>query len=600
MAEIDDTSRQHETVPPRPSATGRVEKHTAEVQQAAAAEPTPGPRSLAVLTAAMLAACGGGGSDSGPAPSASPTASPAPSSAPPPAPAPSATSLSREQASRFLSQASLGSSAADIERVRALGFSGWLDEQFALPRSSSYVSWLQSKGFDAVEFMTSQAGSNDMLWRKLIGSADPLRQRITLALSEIIVVSISGIASMPFKSFSAAAFMDILEANAFGSYRTLLEQVSTSSAMGAYLSFRGNEKANAATGSQPDENYAREVMQLFSIGLLDLNLDGTPKLVDGKTKESYTQADVSQMARVFTGWGLDTRAGTNDTPARVIVPMVQTAGRHELGTKTFLGTTIPANTDGQQSLQLALDTLMAHPNMAPFISRQLIQRLVTSNPAPAYVARVAAVFNDNGSGAKGDLKAVVRAILLDTEARSDANLANPSFGKLREPVVRFIQWARTFGLTSPGDSWSLGDLSDPATRLGQNPLRAPSVFNFFRPGYVPPNSSLGSAGITAPEFQITTESSVAGYVNFMQGAVSMGVAGSKANYAALLPLVADSAALLAELNVLLAAGQLSVATLASLKAALDSIGTGTTAGQNNRLYAALTLVLAAPEYIAQK
>ena len=535
---------------------------------------------------AALSACGGGG-DSTPAPTPPPA---------PPAPGP----LSREQASRFLSQASLSSSAADIAQVQKLGPSAWLDEQFAMPRSSGYVEWLQSKGYDAVDLGNTQAGSNNMLWRKLLSSPDVLRQRVTLALTEIIVVSISGIASTPFKSFSAAAFMDILEAQAFGSYRTLLEQVSTSTAMGAYLSFRGNRKADPNSGSQPDENYAREIMQLFSIGLLDLNLDGTPKLVNGKTKESYTQADVSGLARVFTGWERDTSVGSADTPDRSIRPMVQISNRHELGSKTFLGTTIAANTNGQQSLQLALDTLMAHPNMAPFISRQLIQRLVTSNPAPEYVARVAAVFNNNGAGIKGDMKAVVRAILLDTEARSDTNVSNPNFGKLREPLLRFIQWARTFGLTSADDSWNIGDLSDPAGKLGQSPLRAPSVFNFFRPGYVPPNSGLGTAGITAPEFQITTESSVAGYVNFMQTSISNGVSGLRGNYSALLPLVPDSAALLAELNVLLAAGQLSTATLATLKTALDSINTSTTAGQNNRLYAALTLVMAAPEYIAQK
>jgi uncharacterized protein (DUF1800 family) len=265
-----------------------------------------------------------------------------------------------------------------------------------------------------------------------------------------------------------------------------------------------------------------------------------------------------------------------------------------------LGQLIAAGTDGVQSLKQALDILVAHPNMAPFISHQLIERLVTSNPSPAYIARVAAVFNDNGSGVKGDLKAVVRAILLDSDARSDAALADPAFGKLREPLLRFIQWARTFGLASADDSWNIGDLSDPATRLGQSPLRAPSVFNFFRPGYVPPNSALGQQSLAAPEFQITTESSVAGYVNFMQKIIPGGIAGMKADYSAIAAFVSDSAALLAELGVLLAAGQLSAPTLAALSSALNSISTGTLSGQNNRLYAALTLVMAAPEYIAQK
>ena len=482
----------------------------------------------------------------------------------------------------------------------------------ALPRSSTHVEWLRAKGYDAAANKNSTAGSNDMLWRKLLSSPDVLRQRVTLALSEIIVISIANIAGTSFKSFAAAAFMDVLEANAFGSYRTLLGEVSTTNAMGAYLSFRGNRKANPAVGSLPDENYARECMQLFSIGLIDLNLDGSPKLSGGKPSETYGQADVSQMARVFTGWNSDTSvpagAAGAETPDRVIRPMVQTASNHELGEKRFLGTVIPANTDGVQSLRLALDTLIAHPNAAPFISRQLIQRLVTSNPSPAYVARVAAKFidsqGDNKAGAidqrRADLKVVIKAILLDPEARSDAGLTDPAFGKLREPVIRFVQWARSFGVTSATDDWAIGDLSDAAAKLGQSPLRAPSVFNFFRPGYVPPNSAIAARALNAPEFQITTESSVAGYVNFMQKAIASGVAGLKANTVFLLPLVNDSAALLAELNVLLAAGQLSSATLTALKTALDTIAVATPTGQTNRINAAITLVMAAPEYLAQK
>ena len=548
------------------------------------------------LTAAALAACGGSGSGSGGGGGGG-DATVTPPVVPPVTPP---VGIGREQASRFLSQASLGCTAADIERVRSLGYSGWLDAQFALPRSSTHVEWLRSKGFDAVVNKNATAGSNDMLWRKLLSSPDVLRQRVTLALSEIIVISINGIAGTPFKSFSAAAFMDVLEANAFGSYRTLLGEVSTTTAMGAYLSFRGNKKANLAAGSLPDENYARECMQLFSIGLTDLNIDGSPKLTGGQPTDSYSQAEVSQMARVFTGWDLDTTVGTADTPDRVIRPMVQIAGRHETGEKRFLGTVIPANTDGEQSLRLALDSLIAHPNSAPFISRQLIQRLVTSNPSAAYVARVAAKFKDNGSGQKGDLKTVIKTILLDTEARSDAGLTNPAFGKLREPVLRFVQWARSFGVTSTDDTWTIGDLSDPAVRLGQSPLRAPSVFNFFRPGYVPPNSPIAARALNAPEFQITTESSVAGYVNFMQKAIASGVAGLKANTTFLMPLVNDSAALLAELNVLLAAGQLSGTTLNSLKTAIDTIAVATPAGQANRINAAITLVMVAPEYLAQK
>jgi len=542
--------------------------------------------SAAVLSAMALSACGGGGGGGI-------------AEAPPVVVPPPVATISREQAARFLAQASLSSTAAEIAQVQALTYNGWLDAQMALPRSSTNVAWLRSKGYDAATFKNSQAGADAMMWRKLISSADPLRQRVALALSEIVVISVAGITNTGFRQFAAGNFMDILDANAFGSYRSLLEQVSTSVAMGGYLTFKGSKKANATTGSLPDENYAREVMQLFTLGLMQLNVDGSVKLgANGQPLETYVQEDVSQLARVFTGWDMDITFGTTEDPSRVIAPMVQYASRHELGVKSFLGTTIPANTDGATSLRLALDTLMAHPNVGPFIGRQLIQRLVTSQPSAAYVKRVAEAFNDNGAGMKGDLRAVVRAVLLDTEARSSSNLSDPAFGKLREPVLRFVQWARTFGLADAADEWRLGDLTDPAAKLGQSPLRSPSVFNFFRPGYVPPNSPIGSR--TAPEFQITTESSVAGYVNFMQGVISNGINGLKGDYSAIRSLAPDSTALLAELNVVLAAGQLSASTLAALKTALDSISTTTTTGVNNRLYAALTLVLASPEYITQK
>lgn len=547
----------------------------------------PAARGLAsaVLGSVALSACGGGGGD---APAAAPA--PAPAAAPGPTPA---------QAARFLAQASLSGTATETARVQAVGYSHWLNEQMALPRSSTHVEWLRSKGYDDVQYKNGVTGADHMLWRKLLASPDPLRQRVTLALSEIVVVSMVGIAGTAFRQFASAAFVDILEANAFGNWRTLLEQVSTSAAMGGYLSYRGGRKANPVSGSVPDENYARELMQLFSIGLVQLNPDGSARVGNtGQPLETYVQTDVSQLARVFTGWDQDTSVGTADTPDRVIRPMVQIASRHELGDKRMLGAVIPANTDGVQSLRLALDTLMAQSSVAPFISRQLIQRLVTSSPSPAYLARVAGVFNDNGSGVKGDLRAVLRAILLDAEARADRSAADAGFGKLREPLLRFVQWARSFGLSDAGDAWRIGDLSDPATRLGQSPLRAPSVFNFFRPGYVPATPALG--GRTVPEFQITTESSVAGYLNFMQTCIGSGVGGLRADYAAWLPLVPDSAGLLAELNLVLAAGQLSAITLAALKTALDTVSTTTAAGVNNRLYAAITLVMASPEYLTLK
>jgi uncharacterized protein (DUF1800 family) len=544
----------------------------------------------ALAAAASLAACGGGGAGE-------------PGSGSNPAPAPAPLLPSAADSSRFLAQASLGADRTQMARVQASGYAAWLDEQFALPQSTSRCDWLVAQGYDAAGLNNVNkngfGGFDACAWRKLLSSPDVLRQRVTLALSEILVVSILGL-SGGWRQFSAAHYLDLLEDHAFGNYRALLQAVSTSPAMGEYLTFRGNVKFNAATGALPDENYARELMQLFTIGLLQLNPDGTPKQVNGQVQESYTLDDVTGLARIFTGWEWDTSVGAANTPDFQRRPMVQVASRHETGASSFLGSTVPAGQDGATSLNTALDIVFAHPNVAPFVSRQLIQRLVTSNPTPAYVQRVALVFLDNGSGVKGDLKAVVRALLLDDEARNPANLGSATYGKLREPMLRFLAWGRAFGAASPSDAWAIGDTSDPASRLGQSPLRSPTVFNFFRPGYAPPNSAIGAAALVAPEFQIANETSVVGAINFMQTAVSSGIGDVKADYSALLPLADNAQSLLDELNTVLAAGQIDAATLALLRSALDGMPAGTAAARNNRIYAALVLVLSAPQFVVQK
>lgn len=542
---------------------------------------------VAVATAAAaLQACGGGGGGNDgvatpPAQSESPT---------------------RAQASRQLGTAGFGGNAVDIESVRELGIEGWLDRQFAMPRSQGHVDWMQAHGYYAEppnDGNIDRTGVERSIWRTLISSPDVLRQRVTLALSEIFVISLIPIV-LPYRGFAAAAFMDILEANAFGNYRTLLSQVSQSPAMGKYLSFMDNKKANAS-GSMPDENYAREVMQLFSIGLVKLQRNGQPDLSTGKIEPTYTQADVTQLARVFTGWTRTRGAVGGPAYNSSVLPMNNVAANHEPGESNFLGAKVPAGTSGADSLQIAIDTLMTHPSMAPFIGRQLIQRLVVSDPSAAYVDRVAKAFEgDRTPAGRGDLRATLTAIFIDEEARSDAPLSAPTRGKLREPMVRFIQWARTFGLQSPDEAWAIGNLSDVVKGLAQSPIRSPSVFNFFRPGYVPPASELGSLGIAAPEFQITNETTVSSYLNFMQRVVGNGIGGMTADYSALVPLVADSAALLAELNVLLAAGQISQATLAGLATALDTIDVSTQVGRDNRIRGAVMLVMAAPEYLVQK
>ena len=508
--------------------------------------------------------------------------------------------ISATAAARFLAQASMGASRADIASVQSLGYAGWLDAQFAITPSASRWDWLVSKGYNDLSYRNSETGFDNCAWRKLMSSPDTLRQRVTLALSEICVVAIDGLVGSGWRAFSAAAYLDLLEGEAFGNYRTLLGKISTSPAMGQFLTFRGNVKYNPTTGALPDENYAREVMQLFTIGLYQLNQDGTPALANGTPQETYSLSDITGLARIFTGWDFDMAGGNASTPDFLQRPMIQIPKRHETGASTFLGKTVPSGLDGAASLNAALDIIFGHPNVAPFISRQLIQKLVTSNPSPAYVARVAAVFSNDGKGVKGNLKAVIRALLLDSEARSLPSASNTSYGKLREPMLRMLAWARAYRAASSTDVWGVGNTTDAGTRLGQSPLRSPTVFNFYRPGYVPPNGAVAAAGLVAPEFQLANESSVVGYVNYMQRAVSKGIADVQADYSSLLPLAGDANALLDEINTVLAAGQLSANTLGLLRTAIGTMPASTDAARYNRIYAAVTLVLAAPEFIIQQ
>ena len=248
------------------------------------------------------------------------------------------------------------------------------------------------------------------------------------------------------------------------------------------------------------------------------------------------------LARVFTGYDWDYRSngGTSTPVAWERQPDTEHALRHQPhalqprqafqhGGEFSRPEDHRHDTPGRDALHIALDRLFYHDNTGPFFARQMIQRLVTSNPSPAYVERVATVFGNNGSGVRGDLKAVWTAILTDEEARAMPTAADTLFGKLREPIVRFVQWARTAEVTSDNDEYQIDDLSDTDTMLGQSPLRSPSVFNFFRPGYVPPNTEIATAGKQAPEFQLHNESSTAGYINFMQRVTRKGIRGRQAD-----------------------------------------------------------------------
>lgn len=538
---------------------------------------------IALAPALALAACSGSGSTGG---AASTT----------PAPTPTPAAITATQASRFLQQASFGATRADIALVQSLGFDGWITDQISRSRTAHW-DWLVANGYSTSANISGGAGFDNTVWRQIISEPGQLRQRVGMALAEMMVVGVAGL-QVSWKAMAMGAYLDILLDNAFGNFRTLLDAITNNAAMASFLTFLGNRKANPTTGALPDENYARELMQLFTIGLYRLNMDGTLQLSGGQPIETYSQNDVSQLARVFTGLSLDST--DNSTPDRLRRPLVVNASIHETGASSFLGATVPAGTAGPAAVTIALDTIFAHPNVPPFVSKQLIQRLVTSNPSAAYVGRVAAVFANNGSGVRGDLRAVVRAILLDTEARSDAVLNSNSAGKLREPVIRLTNWARAFGAASASGQWRIGDTSSPTTRLAESFGRSASVFNFFRPGYSPPNTALSASSLVGPEFQITDEQSVVGYVNYLQSVIANG-AGSgdvRADYADVLPFAGTSQSLVDQVNLLLAAGQLSSATVAAIRTAVDSIATTANNAAQSRVNIAVLLTMASPEYLA--
>jgi uncharacterized protein (DUF1800 family) len=393
--------------------------------------------------------------------------------------------MTRGEASRFLGLASFGATDASIDEVVRLGARGWVDQQFALPQKlhMDHVDYhvnVANPGQDAWRYASNL---RDSFYMQALRGPDQLRQRMVFALSQIFVVSMASNEVID-RSSCHTSFMDMLGRNAFGNFRTLLEEVSTHGMMGVYLSHRANEKEDAAKGTSPDENYAREVMQLFSIGLVQLNPDGTPKRDSaGNTIPTYNNADVSGLARVFTGWSWVPRDSNsyrffeNFPPREIQVqPMVPYEQHHSTSEKRFLGVTIPAGTAARPTLRIALDTLFNHPNTGPFIGRQLIQRLVTSNPSPAYLSRVAAAFADNGAGVRGDMKAVIRAILVEDEPHFPPGAGDGRHGKVREPVLRLTAWARAFEARS-----ATGEFRIRTTRsIGQSPMEAPSVFNFYR------------------------------------------------------------------------------------------------------------------------
>ena len=441
--------------------------------------------SLTALVLALLTACGGGGGSSGDA-----SNQPAPASPPP---------LTQVQAFRLLNQATFGATVQDAETVIDLGVESWIDQQMRRP-ASLQLPYLRSLPVPD-RLPQLQRDRLDIWFRNSLNGPDQLRQRVAFALSEIVVVSeFGGLRQMPY---GLADYYDVLVRNAFGNFSDLMQEVTLHPAMGVYLSMLGNQRPNTARNISPDENYARELMQLFTVGLVELNIDGTQRTnSQGQPIPTYSQDIVEGFAHVFTGWHYAgaanfSRARRNET--NQALPMQLYANYHDSGSKRLLGgVTLPAGQSGLQDLEGALDNLFQHANVGPFIATRLIQRLVTSNPSPAYVSRAARTFNDNGDGVRGDLGAVIKVILLDVEARADNS--SQSSGKLKEPLLRLTQLWRAYGARSAEGGYDFA----PINIFAQGPLQSPSVFNFFSPFYAP-SGEIADAGMTAPELQIATE-----------------------------------------------------------------------------------------------
>ena len=543
--------------------------------------------------------------------------------------------------SRFIQHATFGATPTDITNLTGQSASKWFKDQLQLPPSlklpvvNEYAPTEINEGDEDDEFDLLHVGSTTIaFWRHAISADDQLRQRMAFALSEILVVSNAGGEELTDIPEAVSSYQDILINHAFGNYRTLLEAVTYSPSMGFYLTYMGNMKGDAATGRVPDENYARELLQLFTLGVVALNQDGTEQIDDdGKQIELYSNEDITGLARVFTGLDLDHDTAEETQNHEFAIPMAIYPELHSEKEKSFLGTQIAAGTGAQASITQALDHIFNHLNMPPFVSKQLIQRLVSSNPSTEYVTRVATAFSQGqftlpdgsnvGDKQRGDLTATLAAILFDPEATGEPSTSS---GKIREPILRFTQWARAFEIenVTPEFQEMLWDTS-PASMLSQHPYRSKSVFNFFRPGYAAPGTETAANGLVAPELQITNATSIPGYTNFMtfyiaglQGDVDVeelqadfddnnirldarnAVNSFFTDYDKELALANDVDALLTHLNLLLSAEQLSAKTLEDIKPIISIIEEDDEEGYLLRVKLAILLVMTSPDYLVQK
>lgn len=451
------------------------------------------------LTALLLAltGCGAGGEEAVALESQEPASAPALPATEVANAAPD-TPLSENEAYRLLEQSTFGPQLEDIQSTSGKGPESWINQQMQMP--AVYLG-------DGLRKANSDRWNEyvNVWWRQVIQADDQLRQRVAFALSQILVVSAHD--GLSEEQFGLAAYYDILLRNAFGNYRDLLDDVTRNPVMGEYLSMKGNRKPDPEENIQPDENYAREILQLFTIGQVLLDKDGTT-LLDGDNVPlpAYDQSTIENFARVFTGWHF-ANAEHFRWPEKkdYLSPMLPWPDYHDADAKTLLrGEKLPAGQSAEADLKAALDNIFNHPNVGPFISKQLIQRLVTSNPSKQYVRDVAAVFDQNAAGVRGSLGSVVKAILMHREARL-GHLEKPeTYGKLKEPVIRLTQLWRAFEPETIHYDFNYGWA---AHELGQAPLNSPSVFNFFRPDFSQPGE-IQNSGLVSPEFEILDESSI--------------------------------------------------------------------------------------------
>jgi uncharacterized protein (DUF1800 family) len=491
--------------------------------------------------------------------------------------------VTAREAARFLDQASWGPTPGFISDVQELGIRGWLASQFALNSST-----LPSQAI-----LTPQGNPNDNLgpvqaafFQNTVNGGDQLRQRVAFILSQIWVVSAtSGVPD----AYAYPPLYSIFQNGAFGNYRDLIEAVTLSPAMGRYLNMANNNKANPTAGTAANENYGRELLQLFTLGLTQLNLNGTPVLDSNNNPlATYDQAEVTNMAKVVTGWTYPTAPGATakvNNPAYYIGPMIPVESEHDTTAKAIFGNvTIPAGQTAQEDLDSLLDALMAQPTMAPFVSQQLIQHLVTSNPSAAYIQRVAEVFENDGTGTRGNLQAVITAILTDEEARagdSSQSAVTANFGHLREPVLFLSSVLRGLNATVSASS----GIAAAATNMSQELFYEPSVFSYFSP------QSRTINGLYGPEFQIYTTQTVVNRADTVNTLIYGSMPGARVDIQPFVPYAGDADTLLGYISHIFLRSSMSPQLQSAAVTAINAAS-----GATAKIEAALYVVLTSSEY----